>query len=628
MTSGVINYLEELKAYRKEIIQNIKPHILAEYFKDHDKFAAQFFTGFRVSAENARRSVVKSRILAEAEKDDGFFEILCGLLLADKTELLGCIIYESANTIKKNLDQLVLSNGILPVKVGLLLDDRQNVRSLIKYLKDECIQESLGFEQPDKVPIIEEVPKQSDNISIEVTEKAVNAEKAAKAKCRKYEQQITELEKTIDGLKSEKIRKDSDIKELKTEISEHKKNLAISIKQADRQRRECEKIRQDKASLEEDSRLLKRDIRDLQAELAASKTAKVVDQSSKAPDWLPIINKIISAGDIDTAKCFCKVLCNLNKDSIHAHLVLRDLYAKTGDKENELDECVNIAAYFKDNSQFTRSFSYLCDALELDQKSNRIHALFHQSMSAVDIKNVNLTEIIRRKLVKMRLDNPPAYRQASKIVKSFGGAYEKVFFDKPEILHRDKVIEFSDGKVSKQFSIRDVISAIDLNDKLRVDFIKRSLKYMKRQQPETYMRIIKSVASIDESCTDVLNHAGETVIVDGSNVAWHDVIKPRLENITQIRNILRASGYFPIFVYFDAALAYQIDRPVELAKMAESGALISAEIKTDADGSIIDHACRLNCPVVTNDRMLDWDPCGTVRKIRFSIGKSDAEIYD
>jgi rRNA-processing protein FCF1 len=272
----------------------------------------------------------------------------------------------------------------------------------------------------------------------------------------------------------------------------------------------------------------------------------------------------------------------------------------------------------------------MCDALELDYKNEKIHALFHQSMKTLDINNVNITERIRSKLTQMRTRNAPAYRQASKIIKSFGKAYEKVFFDKPEILHPDKVVEFADGKTSMQLSIRDVIRAIDLNDKQSVDFIKRSLKAMKTKQSETYMRVIKSIANIDESCTDVLNSFGTTVVVDGSNVAhsWRESQKPRFDNIILIRNMLRASGYFPIFIYFDAALVHQIDRQIDLMRMAESGAMIAADIKTDADGSIIDHADKHNCPVVTNDRMLDWDPQGKIRKIRFNIDRFGVEIYD
>ncbi|MHB1455674.1 MAG: NYN domain-containing protein [Armatimonadota bacterium] len=628
MASKDINHIDELKQDIKEIVNGIDPRAMLIYLKDHEWLAAHILVGFRANAASIKMPAVRNRIHNEAEKDDAFLETLGMLLLTDKLELREIVSFESASNIKKQLDELISKNGRLAVKVALLVDDRQNVRALVKYLKQEVPPETAEVETRPVIPIIEDILNPPREIVPAISVKELNAEKAAKEKIRKQEQRISDLEKTVESLKSEKIRKDTDIKTLKAEISDFKKNLVISEKQADRQRRENEKTKQDKSLLEEEIKSLKRSIRDLQAELAASKAAKTVDDSTRTPDWLPIIKKMISGSNTAAAKSFCKTLCNLNGNSIHAHLILRDLYARTGDKENELNECINIAVYFKDNSQFNRSFSYLCDALELDQKNTQIHALFHQSMNVVDTKNVNLTEMIRRKLVKMRLDNPPAYRQASKIVKSFGSAYEKVFFDKPEILHPDKVVEFSDGKASKQLSIRDVINAIDLNDKLRVDFIKRSLKYMKKQQPDTYMKIIKSVANVDESCTDVLNSLGETVIVDGSNVAWHDVMKPRFENIIQIRNILRASGYFPILLYFDAALVYQIDRQAELMKMAESGAMIAADIKTDADGSIIDHAGRLNCPVVTNDRMLDWDPNGTVQKIRFNISKSGAEIYD
>ena len=628
MTSKDLNHIDELKKDLKAIVNGINPRVLLGYLKDHERLGTQILVGFRANVTSVKMPAVRNRILNEAEKDDEFLEKLGTLLLADKPNLLGTVLFDSATVIKQ-LDELVETNGRLAVKVALLLDDRQNVRNLLKYLKPESIAERKQPEVQPEIPEIEAISDQAEVTLHTPSVKELNAEKTAKEKIKKHEQRISDLEKAVESLRSEKARKDAEIKTLKTEISEHKKNLAISEKQADRQRRENEKTKQDKLILEEEIKSLKGSIRDLQTEVIADKTVKAVNETSRTPDWLPIINKMISTRKFSEAQSFCDVLCLLNPNDMHAHVVLIQICKRTSDISGEAEEWSIIARIHLNSEKFKKSFFYSYNALELSTDNDKIQSLFRQVLNKIDLNNGLVVKEIRHRLVTMRLNNHPAYRQAMKIIKQLGRQYEKTLIDIPETLSLDKNIDFSDVNASLQISIRSIIDSINTNDISRVESIKCALRAMKKKKPELYASIMKTIDENDKSCRSVLNGDNlGTVVVDGSNVAWHECTKPRLCNIFQLRDELRVIGYFPIYIYADAALERQIDREVDLQRMVDTGAVIMADCRTDADGVIVEYASRLQCPVVTNDRMLDWDPQGKVRKIRFNISKSGAEIYD
>jgi hypothetical protein len=194
----------------------------------------------------------------------------------------------------------------------------------------------------------------------------------------------------------------------------------------------------------------------------------------------------------------------------------------------------------------------------------------------------------------------------------------------PAELHPDKGFPLSDGTREVTISIRKIAEAVDSNDLQTVKFIRRALGKLKTGRQS----ILKNLSALDASCVEALNHIEKPVLVDGSNVAWNGEAKPHLRNILNLRDELRQSGYFPIYIYVDAALIHQIDHGTELEELIEKSCVIAADSGSAADEAIIRHAIRLNCPVITNDRMLEWDPLGEVAKYRFAFDAKGVTIYD
>ena len=191
-------------------------------------------------------------------------------------------------------------------------------------------------------------------------------------------------------------------------------------------------------------------------------------------------------------------------------------------------------------------------------------------------------------------------------------------------LHPDKGFLLSDGKQELTISIRKIAEAVDSNDLKTVQFIRRALTKLRTGRQS----ILRNLAALDASCVEAISHSEKPILVDGSNVAWDGRDKPRLQNILILRDELRRAGYFPIYIYVDAALIYQIDNGSKLEELINKSCVIAADSRTAADEAIIRHAVRLGCPVITNDRMIEWDPFGEVTKYRFAIDASGVTIQD
>jgi hypothetical protein len=249
------------------------------------------------------------------------------------------------------------------------------------------------------------------------------------------------------------------------------------------------------------------------------------------------------------------------------------------------------------------------------------HTLFRNILSQISVDDKTAMNKIAARIRETRVHNNSAYKCIKKLLNQMGTQYSRILVKETE-LHADKVLCFKDGKESRQLSVNDVIKAISSNDVNTVDFVRRALIVMKRSDSEQQAAVQKTINRIDESYLYVLRGDNMPVVVDGSNVAWHNQGRSsnaHIRNIHMIRNELRYEGYFPIYIYIDAALIYQIDHKSELQKMIDTGEVLSADGATSADTLVIDKARVYNCPIVTNDRMKEWDPEDSIKKIRFNI---------
>lgn len=173
-----------------------------------------------------------------------------------------------------------------------------------------------------------------------------------------------------------------------------------------------------------------------------------------------------------------------------------------------------------------------------------------------------------------------------------------------------------------------LVSAVRGNNSMVVEHARTGLSALKSASLSTYGRVLdvlRAGAGDDKSLIEpLIGKTSGPVVVDASNVAWFEqehlvAGRPRLMPIVQLVRALRSRGFFPVVVYGDAPLPFTIDRADQLNEMIESKQILLVDSGIDADEYLVREAKRLGAPLVTNDRMIDWDPLGEVNKIRFVV---------
>lgn len=177
---------------------------------------------------------------------------------------------------------------------------------------------------------------------------------------------------------------------------------------------------------------------------------------------------------------------------------------------------------------------------------------------------------------------------------------------------------------------RQVVEAVDRGAPL-VDAVRAALSSLEAADSETHARIwaaLEQAASDDPARLLAVRRTPRgPVVVDGSNVAWFDQEslvhgRPRLRHLRAVRRALWARGFFPVVLYADANLPYFIDEPGPLRGLRDSRELLLVDAGTVADEVLLRTAKLLGAPLVTNDRMEDWDPEHEVVKVRYTISMS------
>ncbi len=175
---------------------------------------------------------------------------------------------------------------------------------------------------------------------------------------------------------------------------------------------------------------------------------------------------------------------------------------------------------------------------------------------------------------------------------------------------------------------RQLTAAVDRGNVPLTDAARAALSALEQTDCETYGRLwtaLEQAADDDPTRLIPLRRASRgPILVDGSNVAWFDQEslvngRPRLRHLREMRRALRGRGYFPVVLYADANLPYFIDEPAPLRVMRDSRELTLVDAGTVADEVLLRTAKHLGAPLVTNDKMEDWDPEDTVVKIRYTI---------
>ena len=123
----------------------------------------------------------------------------------------------------------------------------------------------------------------------------------------------------------------------------------------------------------------------------------------------------------------------------------------------------------------------------------------------------------------------------------------------------------------------------------------------------------------------------DTVILDGSNIAWEEKgnnDKPKISNVEAMINRLSRANFKKIVTVADAALRYQIDNQRRLDKLVKDGAMKMLPARVDGDKFILRLAEEENAMIVSNDMFKEFRETTSwidQRRIPYTI--LDGEVY-
>ena len=182
--------------------------------------------------------------------------------------------------------------------------------------------------------------------------------------------------------------------------------------------------------------------------------------------------------------------------------------------------------------------------------------------------------------------------------------------------------------IGRSVTARHLADAVDRGQTAQVDAARSALKALEAADADTYARVwaaLEQAASGDPARLLPLKRVPRgAAVVDGSNVAWFDQESlvqghPRLRAVLAVRRTLWTKGFFPVLLYADANLPYFIDDKAALLKMRDRQELTLVDAGTAADIVLLRVAKQMDAPLITNDKMEDWDPERTVRKVRYTV---------
>lgn len=121
-------------------------------------------------------------------------------------------------------------------------------------------------------------------------------------------------------------------------------------------------------------------------------------------------------------------------------------------------------------------------------------------------------------------------------------------------------------------------------------------------------------------------------VVDGANVAYLDKTedgKPRVSNLTAVRDVLKAMGFVPVII-MDAALRYEVDDEKQLEHLLDTEDFQQAPAGSDADYFVLSFAQDEDSIVVSNDQFEEYReqfPWIEEKRVPLMIVNGDVQLY-
>jgi hypothetical protein len=601
------------------IIEGIDAGELVEMLRYNAPLTEEIARGFRLNKNVVQTPIVQQRLAKAAQRDASIAKMLVEMWRWNAPScLLEDIAGKSAADITGVLPQMAKTFGGSQVWVALLSDDRKGVRKLAEKRKDEllAIARVAASPQPEPQPT-SKVTRQP----------APKAPPAAKTK---------ELKEDLAAARDEQRRMKAQMAEA-ARLAEKNRQLADALHKelvdakatSERLQRKLDREQQARQEAEQEASGLRKQAKKAdKAPPTKSETATPSAPQAKTEIWPEAVTRLLNNRSYDAAIAFCEEILLLRPDNLQAHALMCRAYEETKAKDFAIRERLWLADRLIKAGKTPQAAEHVFGAFALDGTSAGALRRVQTLLGKLNTRDEAAMEAVRKEIQKLRLRSPEAYARLSDAAAKAGKDLHRALWSGVVTAKPSASLSLAGAGL---LSASDIVAAINRNDELAVASVRKALDKMKVSNPTARKAFLTSVRAVDQTCVAALTDKTLPCVVDGSNVAFahkSDSGKPRLNNILLIRKTLRDRGYFPVIIFADANLRYRIDQRGSVEKLIETEELLLVDSGTDADETILREAKRRDCPIITNDRMLDNDPENEVPKIRFDLDHETAVLIE
>ena len=354
-------------------------------------------------------------------------------------------------------------------------------------------------------------------------------------------------------------------------------------------------------------------------------------QSDTAPvsaAWPAAVRHLLDKAKFDTALALAEDVLKTDAEDTDALQIALRAYEGRKEPRQAFGMARRLLAARVQRTQYPAAAEALGALLRLAASPGQAEPDVRLFFAAFPASDSGAVSAVRLLLSRLRGSNPGVFQWLTGYLET-RTALGPVLMPPPGAVGADDPLPSL--PLRRPVTARQLVEAIDRAQTALVDAARPALQALEAADGETFARVW---AALEQAASDeplrllpLRRLPRGAAVVDGSNVAWFDQESlsqghPRLRPLLAVRRALWAKGFFPVLLYADANLPYFIDDKPALIKMRDRQELSFVDAGTAADEVLLRVAKQMGALLVTNDKMEDWDPEHTVRKVRYTVSMS------
>ena len=184
---------------------------------------------------------------------------------------------------------------------------------------------------------------------------------------------------------------------------------------------------------------------------------------------------------------------------------------------------------------------------------------------------------------------------------------------------------------------RAIVAAVDHGDAAYVADVRTALRAMQAREGHDRSvanALLETIAGLDTTAAlPLAQTANQPIVVDASNVARHNpdplalTSVPQVTQLIRMRDYLLGRGFFPVLLIADANLRFHVNDRSGYEALVARGVVHETPPGTSADEALIAEAHAYFAPLVTNDRMADWNGrANGIERLNFALLATGASL--